>query len=130
MIKCKHNTGLFIKSSYMNQVNSLKTAGNTSALKKSLTSKRADIFKCTLIKKWKLSQTELSHINQWNALEWIQHIIIAITTTSLFSITISVQVLPIKKSKLNYIKIENKNKINKIIGSLRYHDGDGHENVA
>ena len=25
--------------------------------------------------KWKLSQTELSHINKWNALEWIQNII-------------------------------------------------------
>ena len=25
--------------------------------------------------KWKLSQTELSHINQWNALVWIQNII-------------------------------------------------------
>ena len=36
----------------------------------------------------------------------------------------------LKKVKLNCIKIENKNKLNQTIGSLRYHDGDGHENVA
>ena len=28
MIKCKHSTGLFIKSSYMNQVNSLTSIPN------------------------------------------------------------------------------------------------------
>ena len=38
--------------------------------------------------------------------------------------TISVQVLPIKK-KWNEIKLKKK-----IIGSLRYHDGDGYKKVA
>ena len=39
-------------------------SGDTSALKKSPTTKRADIFKCTLNQKWTLSQAELSHISQ------------------------------------------------------------------
>ena len=61
-------------------------------------------------------------LHYFRGILWIQHIIIAITSTTLFSITISVQVLPIKKI---WIKLKNK-----IIGSLRYHDGGGDKSVT
>ena len=43
-------------------------SGDTLVLKKCLTTKRVDICRCALIITCKLTQTELSHLSQWNLL--------------------------------------------------------------
>ena len=48
--------------------------GDTLALKTRLTTKKVDIFKCTLMTMMAASQTELSHLHRYTAPVWIQHL--------------------------------------------------------
>ena len=48
-------------------------SGDTLAIKTWLTTKRVDFLSVYLSQLWKLSQTELSHLNRCNAILWINH---------------------------------------------------------